>query len=408
MDTQEKMLNEISDNSRKALEKVESFETAIEDLRADAKNAKEMKDAVEHLEEQLKTLPAELREDIKNQLDSMPNPEVEEKTKAGEWEDVYDLVQKDAEYLIKNPGNGTPVIMKDQVLRKSFESPSEMREKAVTAQGAIGNSPVPGAATLGGMLWDQAVHSDPWIGAGANQLSLSAPNFKTVELSGISFSAENTAGATTLSGLGGTTAESTHSVQTYVARAGVSRIAEEDMSGTVALMTNRINRLYYQQRGSLTTAAVKAGLQSGNTVASGAAAAFASGEAYDKLISLPTEIPLYRAGANYVVNPDVVTELNVSITGKAGVTFNPMTGIPQIGLYPLNQDTQMDAPNTANNKPAFFGQWNEAVVQAQRGRLIVDQYLQTIPGMIVLYAAFRFIPVVVNNQAFSGINIAAS
>lgn len=110
---------------------------------------------------------------------------------------------------------------------------------------------------------------DVWTMAGAHQMPIYSPKFKTVEASGLTWISganakpSNTSWNTTQGQLEETESECT----SYVMRLLLSNDQVEDLSGIVQYLTQTIMRLWGKQRGALTTKAMAAG--STQNIASG-------------------------------------------------------------------------------------------------------------------------------------------
>ena len=406
----EKLLKELKEKIDKAA-KIEDVQVGIvEDingLKKAAKDAAELKEAFEKLEASVEGLPKEWREDVKKYIETLPDPAKEQGKLANVWRDITKMSADDFELdgekpAVTNAPEGTS-------FRKSFLSPHELREKA--AGDGIGNqSGVPGAPTQPGILWGQAIPGDPWPTAGAEQVPLSAPNFQTVELSGIGFGsavADGAGGKITAQSFDATvgeTAAASHSAKTYVCRVIISRNAEDDLTGTVAFVENRIRMAYGMTRGKVTSDLVRTGHLAANEVLSGAAnTGLIKNGGVDKALEMtakgnvPNYWPLMPA---WVLNPGDLIGLYSSMSDRSGFSIDPTTGLARLGMWPIVGDPQAEA-NGANAFTSFFGAWMYALMQAQRGRLTIDRYMETVPGAISIYAAFRFVPVITDSQAYS-------
>jgi len=379
----------------------------INGLKAAAKDAKELKEAFEKLEASVEKLPAEWREDVKKYVESLPDPTKENTQHPNVWRDISKMTKDDFELDgarpdVANAPEGTSY-------RKSFLSPAELKEKA--AGDGIGNqSGVPGAPHQPGILWGAALPGDPWVAAGAEQIALSAPTFSTVALTGITFGnavADAAAGKLTAQSFDttvGASAETSQSAKTYVCRVIVSRNAEDDIAGTVQFIENRIRMAYGMTRGSVTSAAVRTGSLAGQQIVSST-----SGKGLEKATAVDTALSLTAIGKvpNYwpampawVLNPSDLIQLYSGIAASGGFALDPQTGLARLGMWPIHGDPQA-AANGASALTSFFGSWAYALIQAQRGRLTIDRYMETVPGAISIYAAFRFSGVVVDNEAYS-------
>lgn len=391
--------------------KIAEIDTAIvDDRRESAKTHREMKSAIERLEGSLDGLPEKWREDVKNMLGTMPNPKKQFQTNADVWIDLTKLSREDFVKMgdESNPALGHP---EGVAFRKSFLAPAElqeMRRKAITA-----TENTPGAPMQPGFLWSEAIVGDPWVVAGAFQMPLTAPNFNTVKVTDIAFANTSTVGATSFDApKGSLTAGAAQHVKTYTCRVIVPNEQESDVMGTIAHVERMIERAYGKQRGSLTTAAIAAGLDdAGNAVKTGAAnTAITTANALTKLLSLTSIAKLADYWAHrpaFVLHPMDSVTLYEAIGGKGGFTLDPQTGLMRLGAWPIHIDTQAEANATDDKQPDYFGSWEDAVIQAQRGRLTIDRYMATIPGAVAIYAHFRFKELVVNDEAYSGIVVGA-
>ena len=384
----------------------------VEDVRDAAKTAKEAKEAADRLEASLEKLPKEWRDDLRNYLETLPNSQKLAEKPANEWLDLSKMQEDD----FRKMGDQRP----DQALgapegtafRKSFLSPHEREELHLKAIDAV--DAVPGAAGQAGMLWNKAIVGDPWVGAGAFQMPLSAPNFKTVEASGLTFDSGNAAkpAATAFDNPVGALASTDRAALTYAMRVIVSRNQEDDLTGTVAYLERMVRMAYGKQRGALTSSAVAGGVSDpGNTVKTGTAnTAISDANAISKLLGLTAkgDVPDYWPNMpSFVLHPADAVTLYEAIAAKGGFSLNPQTGLVQLGAWPIHIDTQAESNVTDGKYPDFFGAWGDALIQAQLGRLVIDRYMATIPGAFAIYAQFRFLPVLVNSSAMAQIKVGA-
>lgn len=375
----------------------------VEDFRGAAKDAKELKERIEKFEASIEKLPEEWREDVKKLMATLPHTTSQPETKAGIWQKLQEITPEELAKHGAAPMGG-------EGWRKSFLSPAERDEiaqKAIEAQEGTA-----GALTSSARLWNKAITGDPWVLAGAFQMPLSSPNFLTVEAKNISFKGETEVDATKFDATVGDLDDASHMAKTYVCRVQVPNNQESDLPGTIAHIERMIQRAYGKQRGALTTAVVRDGVLAGNKVPTGSAAgAITEDNAIAKLMAMTVagNLPDYHADMPaFVLNSLDALTAYLALLDKGGLAINPETKLQMMAGYDINIDTQADANKGAGKKPDFFGAWEQALVQAQLGRLIVDRYDQTIPGAIAIYAAFRFRPVVVNNDAYSFITVAAN
>ena len=398
--------------------KIGEVDTAVvEDRREFAKTKQEHKDAIDKLRSDLDALPEKVREDFKAHLDSLPNPKKEREDDPGsQWRDMATLKAEDFALDGDRPEHN--VFGKGQAFRKSFLSPGEMRTKA-TIGGAGGSQPSTNFPNTH-YMWNQAIVGDPWTAAGAYQMDLDAPNLVTVEAAGINFDTnQSTAigGASFDTTIGTVTLQNPAAVKTYVCRVLIPNEFEADLMGTVGRIEMMMRLAYGKKRGGLTTAAVVAGIKSGNTrtmpdttlfpltpatTAKGARGGIVTTELL-ALAALGTMPDYWADNPVYVLHAADAVALFEDLADKGGLTIDAVTGSARLGNWPLVVDTQAEANNVKGKIPDFFGAWNSALIQAQRGRLVIDRYMQTIPGAVALYGAFRFVPVAVNNNAYTGI-----
>ena len=405
------MLKSIEDKMAEVPElkaKVESIDTLkiegeVQSLSDDVKQSKE---GVEKVEAALENLPEDIRKEVKAYLGSLPK-DSEHKEKAGEWHDISKLDHG-------NPalgGHDKIACTEGTSFRKSFLTPEEINKADQNlldgTQGSLTNQAV---------VWSKAVVGDPWVAAGASQINLSAPNFKTVEQSGLNF---DTTGASAqpsnqaFDTVIGTVTEQSHSVVTYVMRTMISHNQADDLSGITNHLTNQIVMQYGKKRGALTTAAVQAGSLDANDVASGVSAKSLQGktpananfatDVMDKMILQVTDYNMFNP--SFVMNHGDALAYAKATRTENGNAINPATGLLSYLDSRIHIDHQAAGLTTNGNHPSFYGAWGNALIQAMYSRLIVDLYMQTIPGAAVYYSAFRFLPVVVDNTAYSQIKV---
>ena len=387
----------------------------VVDLRSSAQNAKEAKAAVERMQADMESLPAKLKEDIQNWLDTLPDAGRQAKTRAGDWLDLSKMTAEDFQLTNDERPKMALGVEEGMAHRKSFLSPAEKEaalEKAAAAATDVDGTA--GALTEQAHLWHKAIVGDPWVAAGAMQLPLSAPNFKTIEASDISFatisgaSRKPTQAGFAANALDGQVDETSHAVVTHVVRAVVSWNQDDDLSGLSTMFERMIRRAYGKQRGALTTAQVH-GSVSQEVKSGNGSTSFGKGAAIEKLMAMTAQGKMadyWPGGPAFMLSPaDAVTAFT-GIGEKGGYTLDPRTGLMQLASWPIHVDTQAQAV-AANAHPDFFGDWSEALIQAQLGRLTVDRFMATIPGAIVFYAQFRFLPKVINTDAYVGLKISA-
>ena len=378
----------------------------VEDRREFAKTKQEHKDAIDKLRADLDALPEKVREDFKAHLDSLPNPKKEREEDPGsQWRDMATLKAEDFALDGDRPEHN--VFGKGQAFRKSFLSPGELREKA-TIGGAGGSQPSTNFPNTH-YMWNQAIVGDPWTAAGAYQMDLDAPNLVTVEASGINFDTNQSAalgGASFDTTIGAVTLANPTAVKTYVCRVLIPNEFEADLMGTIGRIEMMMRLAYGKKRGALTSAAVVAGIKAGNTITSTKTGTAEAPDAIiSKLLSLTSigTVPDYWAdNPVFMLHAGDAVSLFEGLAGKGGLTVDAVTGSARLGNWSLVVDTQAESNATKGKIPDLFGAWNSALIQAQRGRLVIDRYMQTIPGGVALYGAFRFVPVAVNNNAFAG------
>ena len=393
------------------IDKIDEIEVAVvDDQRELATTKKEMKEATDKLEASLEGLPVKWREDMKEHLKTLSNPEKEVEQPDEQWMDMSKMSKED---FVKMGGDDKPAQVlgypEGTAFRKSFLNPVEIREKAITATSGVG------APLMSALLWNDAIVGDPWAGAGAFQMAPTSPNFQTLEVSNVQFAAGATVGATDFdspTGTLGTAAE--RKCLTYTSRILIPNEQEADVRGTLSHIEMMIRLAYGKIRGKLTTTAVQTGSKNGNDVKTGTTLlAISIANAVSKLLGLTVKgnvsdyWPMQPA---FMLHPSDMSTLYQELLGKSGVNIDPQSGLMRLGSWQLHVDNQA-APNsgtgTDGNKPDFFGAWVMALIQAQRGRLTLDRYLTTVPGAIALYSSFRFLPVVVNNEAYGQIKVGA-
>ena len=386
----------------------------VQDLRGVATTAKEAKDAAAKLEADLEKLPAKLREDFKNYLDTIPNAKTENLKPAGEWLDLSKMKAED--FAATNDERPKMALGSEENMahRKSWASPAE-KEAAIEKAAATNVDGTIGSLTQQAILWHKAIVGDPWVMAGAMQVPLSAPNFKTVEASDISFATINTDARRkpaqanfAANQLNGQVDELEHSAKTHVVRAVVSWNQDDDLSGLSTMFERMIGRAYGKQRGKLTSDKVAAAVAQ-ELVSTNSGKSLEAENAINQLMQLTVQGEMadyWPSMPNFMLNPaDAVTAFE-AVSKSGGFALNPQTGLMQLASWPIHVDTQAEAI-AANNHPSFFGAWDEALIQAQLGRLTVDRFLATIPGAIVFYAQFRFEPVVILTDAYVGLKTKA-
>ena len=395
--------------AERAMGKIADVETAVvEDRREFATTKAAMTEAIDKINADLESLPAKVREDFKTHLDSLPNPRKEREEDPGlSWRDMAKL--KAADFALDGDDDRRPVVAGEgQAFRKSYPSPGEMRAKATVGASEPGTQ-----YGQTHMIWHQAIVGDPWTAAGAYQMDLDAPNLVTVEASGINFDTNQNAAvsASSFDATIGAIAPSVSTVKTYVCRVLIPNEQEADLMGTIARLEMMMRLAYGKKRGGLTTAAISAGVKAANVVKTGVAAtALTKANAMAKLLSLTAIGSLADYWADspaYVLHPQDSVVLFEELAGKGGLTVDAVTGSARLGNWPIMVDPQAQANNVDDNEPDYFGAWNSAAIQAQRGRLVIDRYMQTVPGAVALYGAFRFIPVSVNNDAYAAIQVGA-
>ena len=390
--------------------KIEDISVAeVNDVRDAAKTAKEAKEAVEKLEASLEKLPAQWRDEVKNIIDTQPDPKRQSKTKGDEWVDVTKMSDDDFAKSGSRPREmlGQP---EGTVFRTSFASPYE-RQKAVTSPATDLDS-VPGYQVRDVNIWNKAIVGDPWPMAGAFQMPLQTGNWKTLEASTIAFdAAQAKPSATAFDAPTGGVEATDQTTTTHTMRVLVSHNQEDDVQGITAYILRMIQLAYGKTRGGITTKAVVGGVLAGNSVASGfAATSISNANALSKLLSMTAQgnvADYWPMGASYVLHPGDYVTLLQSLASSGGINLDPTVGLPALASWPVLVDTQAESNATAAKFPNFFGAWEMALVQAQVGRLTVDRYMATIPGAMAIYAQFRFKPVVVNSAAYSQIQVKA-
>ena len=377
------------------IDKIAELETVvIDDQRELAKTKKEMKEATDKLEASLDGLPEKMREEFKQHLETMPQAERQMETPANEWVDMSKMKSEDFQKM----GDERPTLIQQegQAFRKSFLSPAELKEKAINA-----TSGVSGAGTTPATLWHDAIVGDPWITAGAFQMAPTHPNFQTVKVTNVQFAATTTVGATSFDAPTGTMATAVaHKCLTYTSRILVPLEVESDIMGTVAHIEDMVRLAYGKIRGSLTTTEVGADAKAGNTSTTNNN----SGASKTEMVSLGFAMmgnvsDYWPAGCKWVLNSGDSLKLYDQLTGSSGLAMNPQSGLPRFAGYDIVIDHQ--AQTAAEKLINFFGCWRQALVQAQRGRLTMDRYMGTVPGAVALYSTFRFIPTVVNSDAYA-------
>ena len=390
------------------LEKIADIETAVaDDQRELAKTSTEFREATDKLEASLDELPEKWRKDIKNYLKTLPDPEKEKETDIDEWRDMSKMDK--AEFIKLGNDDSAPIIADEgTAFRKSFLHPADMmREKAITATSGVG------ATVQSALLWNKAIVGDPWVTSGAFQMAPTSPNFQTLEVSNVEFAASATTTAKSFDAPSGTLGTATErKCLTYACRILIPREQEMDVQGTLSHVEMMLRLAYGKLRGSLTTAAVDAGIKSGNSVATGTAkTALKASEAINKLLSLTTTgtIPDYwPMNPSFMLNAVDATNLFEQLIDKGGLAMNPANGLLKFASWDINVDTQANRSVAKDGGvPNKFGAWVMALIQAQRGRLVMDRYMASVPGAIALYATFRFVPVVVNPDAYAQIVVGA-
>ena len=414
-------LDDIKRSVRKMGAKIEDIQMIeVDDVRDTAKTAKEAKEAADRLEASFDGLSEKVRDEIKNVVDTAPNVERQKHTQPGQWLDMAKMSQEDfADHCIGRPSEalGQP---ENTVFRTSFLSPYEMQKAAGAATthvldpsgpSSTDTSNLQGGITTDVKIWNKALVGDPWVQAGAFQMPLSAGSFKTLEASGIAFDA--TAAAPTNAAfdtVSGKVQETSHAAKTHTMRVLVSHNQEDDVQGITNYLLMMIQLAYGKSRGTLTTAAVKAGGSSGNNfTTANKGDRLASGDtsgrvlnAYEHLLEMTSRGVLsqyWPDGASFMMNPGVFVRLMSATVKQGGYDMPPSHVLRNIGGWGVHVDTQLDT-QAASATPVVFGAWRTALLQAQVGRLTVDRYTATVPGAMAIYAQFRFLPVIMNPDAY--------
>ena len=381
------------------IDKIAEIETAvIDDQRELAKTATELKEAKDKLEASIEGLPEQWRADIKAHIDTLPDPNKQKDSPAEVWQD---MAKMDREDFIKS-GSESPILVnaEGQAFRKSFESPVEIREKAINATSGVG------AGTLPALLWNAAIVGDPWAAAGAFQMAPSSPNFQTLEVSNVQFAASTTTGAASFDapvGTLGTAAE--RKCLTYACRILIPREQEADVSGTLSHVEQMVRLGYGKLRGSLTSAAMSKGALAANKGAiAGTKVASTAAKIIGELLALPTigDVADYWAlEPSWMLTPNDYQTLFTALSTSSGFAMQPGDSVPRFNGWRVHVDNQAQSPTAkSGNTSSAFGAWSAGLIQAQRGRLTLDRYMATVPGAIALYATFRFLPVAVNPGAY--------
>ena len=415
-------LDDIKRSVRKMGAKIEDIQMIeVDDVRDTAKTAKEAKEAVERLEASFDGISTKVRSEIKNVLDTAPNVERQKQTPPEQWLDMAKMSQEDfADHCIGRPSEalGQP---EGTVFRTSFLSPYEIQKAAGAATTHVldpsGPSSTDTANLQGGIttdvkFWHKAIIGDPWVQAGAFQMPINAGSFKTLEASGIAFDA--TAAAPTNAAfdtVSGKVQETSHAAKTHTMRVLVSHNQEDDVQGITNYLLMMIQLAYGKSRGALTTAAVKAGGSSDNNTTSGNKAdRFHGGNAgsnkldiYAEMLEMPSRgtLPNYwPMGGAFVMHPELLSYLLIRMAVKqVAYDMPPSIRMRNVAGWDVIPNTQVDS-QAVSAIPLYWGSWRMALLQAQVGRLTVDRYTATVPGAMAIYAQFRFLPVIMNPDAY--------
>ena len=104
----------------------------------------------------------------------------------------------------------------------------------------------------------------------------------------------------------------------------------------------------------------------------------------------------------YVVHPDWYALVQTGAPSGGSFAYDQRLGVQTIHGYPIVSSTALDAYAEAaavTDKPAMFGWWGGALIQAQRGMLHIEQYRETTPGGTTIFAWGRFLPYITNGDA---------
>ena len=398
-------MEELTEKLPEIKDKVAEIESVVlTDLPAVKDDLKAAKEALDAQKDELAALPAKVRGDFEDWIKLMPDAQKQLESEPDEWRDIAEMTQDELQK--STPEELPPPRPKGHAFRKSFLTPAE-RIKAIDAAQSV-----PGGATSMGYLYRDALGGDPFVSANAHQMQLSAPNFLPLKADQIEFTEEATVNHQSMDTTQGRlVAGAAVPVKTYVVRVTIPRAQEADVMGTMTFLEMYILAAYGAARGSLSTAALKAGRLAGNEVKTGAAStALTAANIEAKLLQMVTEgnLPNYAPYMpSFVLHPSDYQTLYQAITAKGGFALDPRTGLERWGRYELHINTHAEANATTNNVPDFFGAYGHVLIQAMRGRMMIDRYEQTVPGAIVVYACFRFVPIVINNDGLSHIRVAA-
>lgn len=397
--TYQKLLVELKGSLDDKLKRIEELDAAVLSNTGD----------VEKLKADLEHLPAKVREDIENWLTTVPDAAGTQKRQSRQWVDMAKLGEDElgdrrqvkSDFVAAQPG---------VAYRMTLDSPAEAKAKAEKAAAGLNTNPAEGRGTAPGIAWAEAYSGDPWVDAGAWQHSPAEGKFQLLKTTGVEFgNAEGSRTAASFDTISGQVEASGHDVSTYVVRLLIGYEGLEDVPSLLTQLERFIMQAYLQKRAALTTAAVVAGKKDANSVASGAGTTgITATNGIEKLLSLPPKVSKYWPSMpSWVLSPDDEMALLAALI-KAGVAIDPGNGVPRFGRWPVVTDTQAAGAGTDGNLTSFFGAWEDAVCQAQRGRLILDRSRAAVPGALAVFSAFRFAPIVYNNGAYAQIKIGAN
>ena len=317
------------------------------------------------------------------------------------WRDVDGSQRENHRtYLVENLGN---VQLRHR----------EMREGMITRvdAGITEEQNIPGAAVASTRPWYERVAGDPFA-AFAQQLPATAGTVKDVKLDQVEFTAENALpdrGARDAKG-GSTGVD--HVLKNAVLEVAVSHSAEEDISGTIAMYQNIYRLAWNRYRGKETAAVCKAAVKAGTglDVATGVANKLpTAANVVGVLAKMPALLGDHLMdpmdSVAWVVHPELYA-LMIS-ANSSGFAFDQRMGLETFQGYPIVMSTHLDDGLTDGEVSGYIAWWEGAVIQAQRGDLMIEQYRATRPGATTLFAQSRFLPYVVNPKAIVGLQTGA-